>query len=392
MTSRERLLTVLKHKIPDRVPVSTYDMTGWHMVYEHIPQEDNTINQYLNEQIFGAYRSGWWNKEPSYMPLMEYIRNKADCLYMEGISASNAYLQRNTRYEQRVEGNSTYTRIIITTPKGDLTQEFRVDKCVYTAWEIEHLLKDDNDIKKYMSIPFEPLPVDISKITAADKFIGDNGIVLVDIGDPICEVFGLFDFGEFTIRAMTDEKTIIRMLDMVSERQMFILEQALKQGAGPLFRFAGPESCTPPFLPNEFFKKFVTNYDKKLVKLIHDYGQYARAHSHGKIKTVANEFLEMEIDALDPVEAPISGDIELWEAKKIFGDKVCLFGNIQLKDLETLPPDQMREVLKKCVEEGKPDGNFVALPTATPINVPLSPITEENFRIFIDTVLEFGKY
>ena len=30
MTSRERLMAVLQHKLPDRVPVSTYDMTGWH--------------------------------------------------------------------------------------------------------------------------------------------------------------------------------------------------------------------------------------------------------------------------------------------------------------------------------------------------------------------------
>ena len=44
------------------------------------------------------------------------------------------------------------------------------------------------------------------------------------------------------------------------------------------------------------------------------------------------------------------------------------------------------------IEEGKPGGNFVALPTATPLNVPLSKRTEENFHIFVDTVLEYGKY
>ena len=52
----------------------------------------------------------------------------------------------------------------------------------------------------------------------------------------------------------------------------------------------------------------------------------------------------------------------------------------------------MREQMIRLMEEGKPGGNFVVLPTATPLNVPLSPRTEENFRIMVDTALEYGSY
>lgn len=391
MTSKERLLTVLQHKIPDRIPISTYDMTGWHCNPKENMVKDPVID-YLEKNIYGTYMSGWWNKEESYLPLMEYIRENADCTYMTTVDCNNAYIMQNTHIQQRSEGDSTFTKIILTTPKGDLTQTFRVDKGVYTAWEIEHKIKDDSDIEKFLSIPFEPIPTDVSYLKKCEEYIGDNGILMIDILDPICEVAGLFDLASFTLTAFTEEKLIIKMLDKVYEQQEYFLKDMLKKGAGPLFRMSGAEYCTPPFLPNEFFKKYVVTYDKQLIRIMHDYGTYARSHSHGKIKTVLRDFLDMEVDAIDPVEAPQSGDITLKEAKKICGDNICLFGNIQLRDLEQLPADQMEEVVRKCVEEGKPGGNFVALPTATPLNVPLSPRTEENFKIFIDTVLKLGTY
>lgn len=392
MTSRQRLLTVLQHKLPDRIPVSTYDMTGWHLEPRDTRPGADPLQEYCRKHIFGAYMSGWWNEAPSYGPLMEHIRENADCLYMTDVETVNRYTAEHTHIEQRTEGDSIYTYITTVTPKGDLTQTFREDRGIHTAWQLEHKIKDEKDIEKFMSIPFDPLPVNTEHLKAQDKYIGDKGILLIDVMDPIYEVFDLFDFGEFTIFAMMEEKTITRMLDKVFEQQYYFLEEMLKKGVGPLFRFSGAEACTPPYLPNRLFDQYVTRYDKELIRLIHDHGQFARVHSHGKVRTVLPNLLEMEADALDPLEAPPSGDVELWEAKEICKDRICLFGNIQLKDLEFLPPERMREMMRKCIEEGKPGGNFVALPTATPLNEPLSARTEENFRIFVDMVLEYGRY
>lgn len=149
MTSKERLLTVLKHGQPDRVPISTYDMTGW----SYDPRQLSGDAKLLRE-LFFTYMTGWWNREPSYSPLMEKIREKADCIFMTDVTCTNDYVAQHTHVEQRVEGKSTFTRITLTTPKGDLTQEFRVDPGVYTAWQTEHRIKDESDIEKYLSIPF----------------------------------------------------------------------------------------------------------------------------------------------------------------------------------------------------------------------------------------------
>lgn len=393
MTSRERLMAALHHKTPDRVPVSIYDMVGWH----YDPRETSEawkqdIDTKISREIFTTYLTGWWCQEPSYQNLMQYIQQKADCVYMTDVPTTNRYVAEHTHMQQTLQGKSTLTTITLETPKGNLVRKFRTDNGIYTAWQTEHQVKDDNDIEKFLSIPFDPMPVDITHVKAQNEYIGENGIILIDLPDPICTVFDLFDFGEFTVRAFTEEKLMLKLLDKVYEEQSYFYEEMLKKGAGPLFRFAGAEACTPPYLGGEQFKKYVADYDGKLIRKIHDHGQLARIHCHGKVKTILNQLLEMEVDALDPLEAPPDGDLQLSEAKQICGNKITIFGNIQLKDLEYLSPAEMKETVKKCLEQGKPGGNFVLLPTATPINVPLSPRTEENIRIMIDAAYEYGQY
>lgn len=367
MTSRERLMAVLRKHIPDRVPISTHELVGWNA-------------------------STWENQEASYKGLMEYVREKTDCIYMTGVATVNNYLRDHTQVKQWQEGSSTYTRTTIHTPKGDLTCLDRVDKGIYTAWHLEHFVKDSADIEKYLSIPDDLEPVDIINLRQEEEMLEDKGILFVGIADPLCIAAELFEFGDFTVTAFTEKNMFMKLLDKIFAQQMFFLEDMLKKGAGPLFRIVGPEYATSPYLGPREFHEFVCKYDREMISLIHEYGQYARVHCHGRIRDILPHIVEMEADALDPIEAPPSGDIELGEVKRLYGDKLCLCGNIQLKDLEYASVDQMRRIVQKCMDDAKEGGGYVILPTAAPINTPLSPITERNYKVFIDTALELGVY
>jgi uroporphyrinogen-III decarboxylase len=367
MTPRARLLAAVRHETPDRVPISTYELVGWN-----------------NES--------WENQQASYKPLMEYIREKTDCLYMTGVPTINRYVRDHTTVKSEKRGTSTYIRTILDTPKGELSKLDRADHGLNTVWHIEHLIKDDEDLEKYLSIPDELLPVNTDLLKKQELILGDKGILLVDIADPLCIAAELFEFGDYTVKAYTDKLGFTKILDKLFESQMYFLEDMLKKGAGPLFRIVGPEYATPPYLGKELFHEYVYKYDKRMIRLIHDYGKYARIHCHGRIKGILKDIVDMEADALDPVEAPPSGDIEIKEIKKLYGNKLCLMGNIQLRDLEFASPEQMKDIVKKAVEEGKQEGSFVIMPTASPINAELSERTLRNYKIFIDTAIEYGKY
>lgn len=365
MTSRERLMAALRHEPLDRVPISTHELVGWNP-------------------------DSWENQEPSYQRLMDFIRAHTDCLYL--CSAPRRNRLEETTQETWDEGGSHWTRTYVHTPLGDLRMTSRRDDGVHTNWRVERLLKTDEDIARYLSIPYELEPPDMSGFHAAQERLGERGIMLFSVADPLCVVAELFHFQDFLLRAFYQTEQIITLLDAVAPRVYEFLDAVLAQGAGPLIRIVGPEYATPPYLPPYFFRRFVVEYDRPMIERIHEYGRYARIHCHGRIRHVLDMIVEMGADALDPVEEPPSGDIPLAEVKARCGDRLCLMGNLQLRDLETGAPEQMAEIVRETISAGKPGGGFVIMPAAAPINAPLSPLTERNYIAFIETALRYGRY
>ncbi len=367
LTSRERILRTLRREPVDRVPISTYEMSGYNW-------------------------DSWYNQQPSYKRLMEFIREKTDCLIGCGHSRPNLALEKIRSEEKWEEDSCRYRRVTLHTPKGDLTALYRDQADLFTTWTIEHFVKDIDDLDKWLSIPYEPGEVNVDRIKKAEKEVEDNGIPFVDTGDPILIVAELFSLEDFLLNWITHRKKIIYATDVIFERQYEELEKALELGAGPAFRIVGPEYATPPYVPPEDFRELVVKYDRRLIELIHKYGGFARVHCHGRIGKVLPMFVEMGADGTDPVEAPPSGDIELAEAKRLYGNDLVLFGNMQLRDLEYATPEEMDELVKKSMDAAKKGGGYVLMPTASPINVPLKPQTEANYFAFIEAGLKYGAY
>jgi hypothetical protein len=186
---------------------------------------------------------------------------------------------------------------------------------------------------------------------------------------------------------------IVAALDRLHERHTESLRRVLR---GPVrnavFRICGPEYATPPFLPPELFRQFVTRYDSLYVRMIREAGALARIHCHGRIARVLDQIAGMSPDGLDPIEPPPDGDIGVAELKARVGERICLFGGIELKHLETADERFVEDLVRRTMAEGKPGGRFVIMPTAAPINIPLSPRTERNYFRFIETALETGPY
>jgi len=365
LNSQQRLLNTLRRQPVDRVPISTYELVGWNW-------------------------DAWENQQPAYRKLMQLIREKTDCLYMCSFPARNR-AERVTISEWD-EGTRHVRRRVLHTPHGDLTATEYQEQGLNTVWRTERLLKTDEDVERYLSLPRDLEAPDLSGFAVVLQRLGEHGIPLVDIADPICIVAELFEFGEFMMRAFTQTEQIIALLEHVAPSVYAHLDYLLEHGIGPLYRVVGAEYATPPYVPPAMFERFVVRYTTPMIERIHAHGQYARLHCHGRIRQVLPMIVEMGADALDPVEAPPTGDIELAEVKRLYGDHLCLFGNIQLRDLETLSAQDMRTLVRETIEAGKPGGGFVIMPTASPINADLSPVTERNYRIFIETALEYGVY
>lgn len=367
MDSRERLLNCLNGRPVDRVPISTYELVGYNS-------------------------EAWENKEPSYKRLMDEIRARTDCFYM----AEPDWME-SERIERSVEtwreGNSTFTRTVLWTAKGPLEKLTREDDGIHTIWHLKHFLSDLSDIDHYLGIPYEPPKVDFRRFDQQASQLGGNGLMMISVGDPICEAAELFSMADFLVLALTETEKICYFLDALFERQQAKLKQMLSHPVQDVvFRICGPEYATPPYLPPELFRKLVTVYLIPICRQIREAGAIPRIHCHGRISKILDQFALTEAQAIDPLEPPPDGDIELAEVKRLYGKQFCLLGHIELRELEQSDPRRIDRLVREAMDAGKPGGRFILMPTAAPINVPLSPKTEANYLQMIESAWRYGFY
>lgn len=370
MTSRERLTRVLKGEMPDRVPISTYELCA------------------LDSCSFE-------NREPSYAALMELIRKNTDGIAMwgpksNGWQVNSAYLPDLTE-EEYLEGAYHVERTVVHLPSRTLSGTKKYTEDVQTVWQVEHLCKDMEDVDALMALPFVPVRHDAADYPRIAAEIGDRGIIMASLADPVCVAMELMEFGEATVWALTEPDHFSDTLAELHRRSMVNLKNSLETQAVDLYRICGPEYVTPPYLPPKAFERFVFPYLCEMTDLIHAYGKKVRIHSHGKIGKVLHMLMATGADALDPCEGPPDGDITLGEVKRRT-DGMTLFGNLQLKLLEHGSVAEVRQAVKDCMKMAKEGGRYVIMPTASPINIPLAPKTAENYRAFIETALEYGIY
>ncbi|MFA6240036.1 MAG: uroporphyrinogen decarboxylase family protein [Candidatus Hydrogenedentales bacterium] len=371
MTSRERLLVTLNGGIPDRVPISTYELSGW------------------NTKAFE-------NIDPSYKRMMDAIRAGSDCICMWNPDSNVTFLETSAPVaieisEERLE-DRLITRRTIHTPRGPLTEMSEVVDNVYTVWRSERCCKSSADVDAALSIPYEPLTFDYSDYDRIASEVGEHGILMASLPDALCVAAEMMEFGAFTVWALTEPDHFVCTLDAIHERNMENLRRMLAGRVLDLYRIVGPEYASPPYLPPELFAQYVTPYVRDMVRLIHEHGSKARFHCHGRIGQVLDAIVASEADALDPCEPPPDGDIALADLKQRVGGSMCLFGNLELKQLELDEPEAIVRTVKACMDAAKAGGGYVIMPTAAPITSPLSTKTEVNYIAFIEAANRYGAY
>lgn len=372
-SSRKRLLRVLKGESIDRIPISLYEFDGFY--------------------------DSWIHESPEYVDILDYAKGKTDKMYSwspdwKGMKTLflNRIEEKDLRIEEWSKGKREFTKTIINTPEGEVQNMRFEEEGVHTRWTVEHFCKDIDDAKKVLSLPYNPGFPSVKGFGEADEQLGEEGILMIDLADPLALVAALFAFSDFLIFAITEEKIVTELLDAAYERTYNYTEYLLKKGLVTLFRIVGPEYATPPYLSPFYFDKFVTKYDKELISLIHSYGGFARLHCHGRIEKVLDQISSMSPDALEPIEQPPDGDIGLRDIKKRVGNKITLMGNVEERCFEVCSRKEMDNIVRRAIEEGAPGGRFVLLPTAMPFTTPLKQRIKENIIQYIDSGLSYGEY
>ncbi len=370
MTRHERLMATLKGLPVDRPAVCFYEITG----------EENRGN----EDAFNIF------SHPSWQPLLDLAAEKSDRILMLSPSFLNAPpdpLQELTAQHSWEQGNSRFRSIEIQAQGRKLKSLRKQDRDIHTWWQLEHLLKDTEDLKAWLELPETPFggKPDVSLILNAEKSLGDTGIAMIDTPDPLCVVAALFDMGTYTMIALTEQELFHKALEKVVRLLHQRTEAIARALPGRLWRIYGPEYASAPYLPPNLFDEYVVRYDKPMVESIHRYGGFARIHSHGNLKAILDSIIDTGCMGLDPIEPPPQGDVSLAYVRERYGKNLVLFGNLEASDIENLTPVLFETKVRNALREGTAGTGrgFVLMPSACPYGRALSNQALKNYKTMI---------
>ncbi len=379
MTRRERLTATMQGHPVDRPAVNFYEIGGF------------SVDRH-DQDIYNVYNS------PDWKPLLELAEAKTDIIRMvsavrarsfdPGVAGAASERSDIFKTTSTDDGHRREKRLTVTTGGRVMTQLTVQARELNTVWTTEHLLKSVEDVEAYLTIPDEAFTevLDIARLESEESDLGDRGLVMVDTEDPLCAAAALFSMEDYTVLAFTERKLFLRLLDKMAGIILPRTEKVSRRFPGRLWRIYGPEYASEPYLPPELFSEYVVRYVSPMARAIQAHGGTVRIHSHGRLRGILSLIDEMGVDAIDPIEPPPQGDVELREVRERYGSQWVLFGNLESTDLENLPAPLFAEKVKRALDQGTSGSGrgFVLMPSASPYGRQISPLCLRNYETMVE--------
>jgi len=238
------------------------------------------------------------------------------------------------------------------TPLGDLREVFSRSTCSKPGYEKEYLLKEPDDIKKLLSMPYSPYVFSAENHNQTEGEIGDRGVAMFGLDNAMYGLVRLIGSENFALWSFDYEELMLEAIGVFSERLCQHAEAALANNISGVFGWVGPELCIPPLMSPAAFDTYSYGFDKRLIDIIHNAGSYVWVHCHGRMKAMISRFVEMGVDVLNPIEPPPMGDLSMQEAFAAVGDRMALEGNIETHDFMVCTQEQLRAKIHETLDAG----------------------------------------
>ncbi|MHB1347832.1 MAG: uroporphyrinogen decarboxylase family protein [Candidatus Humimicrobiaceae bacterium] len=351
MNSRERVITALNHREPDRVPI---DLNGT-MCTALTKTAYNNLRNYLGLKK---------DENPNISNLfMGSVRAREDVLEIYDIDTRTIYMNDLLESkEEAIEDNSFEDDFGIIWKQASFYYDAvsrplklgTVEELNKAKWENYNIKDRVIGLKEKASILYET--TDFCLVADMHTFGPFEGGCM------------LRGYDNFLIDLASNEKYAMALLEKLTETVMtkwsILLDeigdyvQVVAQGDD-----LGMQTST--YISPEMYHKFIKPFHKKLFDLIHS---KTRAkvflHSCGSVYDLIPDFIETGVDILNPIQRS-AAKMDILKLKKEFGKELSFWGggiDVQ-KQLPFYSLKLIEEEIKRTMEIMAPGGGFVFFPS-----------------------------
>jgi uroporphyrinogen decarboxylase len=143
-----------------------------------------------------------------------------------------------------------------------------------------------------------------------------------------------------------------------------------------------------PMISPEMFRQMVTPRNRKMVESIKAKTKApVLLHTCGDVSAYLEGFLEMGIDALNPIQVSAKG-MDPVKIKAKIGDRIALWGAINIYDLVNGSPKDIKEMVKRRIDQLAKGGGYILSATH---NI-LADVPPVNLVAMLEAAKEYGSY
>jgi uroporphyrinogen-III decarboxylase len=373
MNSKQRFLTALDRKKPDRLPVTTH----------------HVMPSFLSNYLGGMDYQDFFDQF-ELDPIKWIVAPKPDITsgdYFDPNHLELGFLEPrrissdNWRIEMEDIPNQEYetTRYNFITPQKVLS--LVLQKNEHTSWVSERLIKEKRDIELISRYAPKPL-CDVERVNAEATQYGDRGLIRGFI--PGFDVYGqsgcwqdaavLFGIENLIMESFSDPDWLHTFLKILQDRKTIYI-QSMEGAQFDLIEHGGGDASSTVISP-QILDEFVLPYDAPLTELAQQMNQRVVYHTCGGMMPFLESIASMKPDAMETFTPPeMGGDADLREAKQRIGDEVCMIGGFdQFHYFKDCNPEKTRQEVRRCFEAAGTGGGYILAPSDHFFNAELTLI------------------
>lgn len=229
---------------------------------------------------------------------------------------------------------------------------------------MEYYIKEEQDLIDILELTYKPYPFQSKAFFEMESQIGERGITLFILPEPIYHLQRHMGSETLAYFSMDNRELLLESLKIFAGRTLGFVRDAFDAGVNGVMGWTGPEVCIPPLMSYNDFEEFVFEIDKPIIDLVHEKGGKFWVHCHGKMKGVIEQFADMGVDMLNPIEPPPMGDITLSEAFALVGNRMGLEGNLEADEMMLSSEERIRFLVREALDVGSQYGRFILCPSS----------------------------
>jgi uroporphyrinogen decarboxylase len=377
MTSRERVMTTLEHREPDRVPMS---MSITIDAYTN-------LKRYMGIEVEEKLKPGRWTEVPIHPQVAQKFG--LDVIWLP-MGKAHKKPRQSTDPNKWYDGwGIEWTKIPL--PGGGYYNEMTGPP-----------LKDATiaDLEDYpWPDPYDPGLVEGLRENFRHIHEDTEFAIMTKFGGAIFEqAWYLRGMEQFLMDLIKNQDFVTTLFEKIFKVQKGLDEAGL-EAAGEyvdILRLSGEDLGTQeaPLISLQLFRRLVRPFLEKLwgfaKQKLHEKNPRAKImlHSCGAVQPFIADWIDMGLDMLDPVQ-PLARGMDPFELKAKFGDKLSFHGAIDAQ--QTLPfgtPEEVRQETRRCIKALAPGGGYIL----APVHNVQRDVSPENLMAMRDAVEEFGYY